>query len=222
MYSIEQHCQRRAQFYRAIPDFWADLYDAEYALLDYHMLTEEEEEQIRTATNRIGHLYRKTAKLLRQLSDETLRLLGFHQEELPFLRIPVLPAETVIARADLVHVGGTFKLIELNADTPTFIRETFDINERVASFFHLLSPNKGEVRYVAEAVRYAIWQSYCLLHRDGEPYVESAIGVFAAVESGTGAYLGAVRGRESVFHGRGAPMDFRTFSSDLFRRRVFS
>ncbi|OAT72889.1 glutathionylspermidine synthase family protein [Parageobacillus thermoglucosidasius] len=199
MYSIEQHRQRRARFYGAIPDFWADLYGAEYALLDYHMLTEEEAEQIRTATSRIGHLYRKTAKLLRQLPDETLRLLGFHREALPFLRIPVLPAETVIARADLVHVGGTFKLIELNADTPTFIRETFDINERAASFFHLRSPNKGEVRYVSEAVQHAILQSYRLLHRDGEPYVVFTSHEDHMEDRETVRYLQRISGMEAAY-----------------------
>lgn len=144
MYSMEQHRQRRARFYGAIPDFWADLYGAEYALFDYVMLTEKEAEQIRTATNRIGYLFRKTAGLLRRLPDETLRLLGFHPDTLPFLRIPALPAETVIARADLVHVGETFKLIELNADTPTFIRETFDILLYIlSSHFHTF----GQIRF---------------------------------------------------------------------------
>jgi hypothetical protein len=163
MYSMEEHQKQRKRFYGAMPDFWADLYGTEYALLDYYTLTAREVEQIRTATNRIGHLYRKTARLLRQLPDETLQLLGFHPEALPFLRISVLSAETVIARADLVHVDGTFKLIELNADTPTFIRETFDINEHAASFFRLASPNKGAVKTVTEAIQHAIWQSYRLL-----------------------------------------------------------
>jgi glutathionylspermidine synthase len=199
MYSIKEHQQRRAQLYAAIPDFWADLYGAEYALLDYYALTSREVEQIRTATNRIGHLYRKTAQLLRQLPDETLRLLGFHQDALPFLRIPVLSAETVIARADLVHVGGTFKLLELNADTPTFIRETFDINEHAASFFHMPSPNAGAVNNVTEAIQHAIWQSYRLLHRDGEPYVVFTSHEDHMEDKETVRYLQRISGMEAAY-----------------------
>jgi glutathionylspermidine synthase len=199
MYSIEEHRQRRAQFYEAIPDFWADLYGAEYALFDYYTLTAQEVEQIRTATDRIGHLYRKTAKLLRQLPDDTLRLLGFHPDTLPFLRASTFPAETVIARADLVYVDGTFKLIELNADTPTFIRETFDINEQVASFFRLASPNEGAVKNVTEAVRHAVWQSYRLLHRDGEPYVVFTSHEDHMEDRETVRYLQRISGMEAAY-----------------------
>jgi glutathionylspermidine synthase len=199
MYSMEQHRLRRAQFYGAIPDFWADLYGAEYALLDYYTLTAREVDQIRTATNRIGYLFRKTAGLLRQLPDETLRLLGFHPATLPFLRASTLPAETVIARADLAYVGGTFKLIELNADTPTFIRETFDINEQVASFFRLASPNEGAVKNVTEAVRHAVWQSYRLLHRDGEPYVVFTSHEDHTEDRETVRYLQRISGMEAAY-----------------------
>jgi glutathionylspermidine synthase len=199
MYSMEEHQKQRKRFYGAMPGFWADLYGTEYALLDYYTLTAREVEQIRTATNRIGHLYRKTARLLRQLPDETLQLLGFHPEALPFLRISVLSAETVIARADLVHVDGTFKLIELNADTPTFIRETFDINEHVASFFRLASPNKGAVKTVTEAIQHAIWQSYRLLHRDGEPYVVFTSHDDHMEDKETVRYLQRISGIEAAY-----------------------
>jgi glutathionylspermidine synthase len=199
MYSIEEHRQRRAQFYGEIPNFWADLYGAEYALFDYYTLTAREVEQIRTTTDRIGHLYRKTAKLLRQLPDETLRLLGFHPDTLPFLRASTLPAETVIARADLVYVDGTFKLIELNADTPTFIRETFDINEQVASFFRMASPNEGAVKNVTKAVRHAVWQSYRLLHCDGEPYVVFTSHEDHMEDRETVRYLQRISGVEAAY-----------------------
>ncbi|WP_027409439.1 glutathionylspermidine synthase family protein [Anoxybacteroides tepidamans] len=156
MYSIEEHRKRRAQFYARFPDFWADLYGIEYALFDYYPMAFEEAERIKEAANRIGHLYRKTAKLLRQLSDETLKMLGFPQESLPFLRIVTLSAETVIARADFACVDRTFKLLEFNADTPTFIRETFDINQQFASFFKRVSPNHGTERLITKAIQLAV------------------------------------------------------------------
>jgi glutathionylspermidine synthase len=171
MYSLKEHKERREQFYKRLEGFWPDLYNVEYALFDYYALTKNEVEAMINATNRIGHIYRKTARLLRRLPEETLQLLGFRAEVIPYLRISVLPEETVIARADLAYVNQEFKLIELNADTPTFIRETFDINERIASEFRAQSPNTGAADRLALALKSAIKQSFCTIRGNGHLYV---------------------------------------------------
>jgi glutathionylspermidine synthase len=171
MYSLQDHKERREKFFSKIKGFWSDLYDTEYALYDYYLISADDVDKMIQATNRIGHLYRKTAQLLRQLPDETLKLMGFRSEAIPYLRIPVFTEETVIARADLAFVDGDYKLIELNADTPTFIRETFEINEWIAQEFGLLSPNCGAEARLAVALRKAIDMLLPPIQKDREPYV---------------------------------------------------
>ncbi len=70
----------RQQFYAQIEQFWADLYDEEYALYDMYEVTEEEVEKIRLATERTGKIFFKTAHLLRNVSNETLLEMGFRKK----------------------------------------------------------------------------------------------------------------------------------------------
>ncbi|MBA2872401.1 glutathionylspermidine synthase [Anoxybacillus calidus] len=199
MYSLEDHKKRREQFYKRITGFWPDLYNIEYALFDYYALTKNEVKAMINATNRIGHIYRKTARLLRRLPGETLQLLGFRAEVIPYLRISVLPEETVIARADLAFVDQEFKLIELNADTPTFIRETFDINEHIASEFRTQSPNTGAADGLALALKSAIEQSFCAIRGDGKPYVVFTSHDDHIEDKETVHYLQRLSGMEAAY-----------------------
>ncbi|WP_044748414.1 glutathionylspermidine synthase family protein [Bacillus alveayuensis] len=199
MYSLKEHKERREQFYKRMEGFWPDLYNVEYALFDYYALTKDEAAAILNVTNRIGHIYRKTARLLRKLPDETLQLLGFRTEAVPYLRLSVLPQETVIARADLAYIGGEFRLIELNADTPTFIRETFDINERVAREFRTQSPNTGAAARLALALKSAIEQSFCALRGNRKPYVVFTSHEDHIEDKETVRYLQRLSGMEAAY-----------------------
>ncbi|WP_248563391.1 glutathionylspermidine synthase family protein [Niallia sp. NCCP-28] len=129
-----------------IEDFWADLYNEEYALYDLFLIEKEELEQVRTATNRIGAIFFKTNKLLREVSEETLAEMGFPRETYAFLRLKTIAAESVISRLDLIPNGSGYKCIEINADTPTFIKELFCINGLVCEQFGALNPNKNQDR----------------------------------------------------------------------------
>ena len=80
---------------------------------------------------------------MRQLDDETLLQLGFPPESLPFIRLQTIPFESVIARLDLVVTEEEVKLLEVNADTPTFIKETFFVNGKVCEAFGVDDPNAG-------------------------------------------------------------------------------
>ncbi|WP_243290882.1 glutathionylspermidine synthase family protein [Bacillus sp. FJAT-47783] len=162
--------QKRIETYRQIDQFWPDLYDSEYALLDIILFNEKEIEEIRLATNRVAHIFHKTAKLLRKADDETLMMLDIPREMLPFIRHRFLPVETVIARCDFVQTKSGYKLLELNADTPTFIKEVFHVNEYLTDYFHAKNPNVGVEKHLALAVRKAIIESAIKLNKE-EPYI---------------------------------------------------
>ncbi|WLR53351.1 glutathionylspermidine synthase family protein [Bacillus tianshenii] len=128
------------------------MYGQEYALYDLKTLSQAEVAGIRTASERISQIFHKTAHLLRVVDDETLHTLGFPQSTLPFIRLKMMQAETVISRLDLVETEGTYKVLELNADTPTFIKELFHVNGRVCEEFAVRNPNEGEEEKLAHAV----------------------------------------------------------------------
>lgn len=151
--------QNRQKFYQKINDFWPDLYGEEYALYDIYQTDKEVVRSIHQATERIGHIFYKTAKLLRQAPDETLIEMGFPSEALSFLRSHPIEVESVIARLDLVQTGDTFKCLEINSDTPTFIKEVFSINEQICQEFNLENPNHGMENKLSEAVRKNILQA---------------------------------------------------------------
>lgn len=155
MVSIPYH-EKRQQFYRKIKNFWPDLYGEEYALYDLALVAQGEVDQIRLASERIGKVFFKVATLLREVSEETLVEMGFPAESLSFLKLKSLPFESVIARLDMVKTETGFKCIEINSDTPTFIKELFSVNGQVCSEFQLKDPNEGMAEKLANAVRQSI------------------------------------------------------------------
>ncbi|WP_243385259.1 glutathionylspermidine synthase family protein [Bacillus kexueae] len=151
--------QKRKELFQSIPQFWPDLYGEEYALLDYYPLREDELNDIRIATERVGKIYAKTAKILRRSDDETLMQLDFPKEVIPFIRQRILPVESVIARCDFIMTDEGLKLIELNSDTPTFIKECFHVNQKVTDYFDVENPNAGCESMLKRSVEKAIKES---------------------------------------------------------------
>nr|WP_041580366.1 glutathionylspermidine synthase family protein [Bacillus sp. 1NLA3E] len=146
----------RQQFFNKVVDFWPDLYGEEYALYDIFETDRDFIKKVHQSSERIGHIFFKISKLLRKVNDEILLEMGFPEETLSFLRIPSHTAESVISRLDLVQSGTTFKCLEMNSDTPTFIKEVFNINELICKEFQLENPNRGMNRKLSEVVRNSI------------------------------------------------------------------
>lgn len=150
---------KRQQFYEGMKHFWADLYGEEYALYDISLLTKEQVADIRIISERIGAIFFKMGSLLRKVPDETLLEMGFPQETISFLRLKMLPVESVISRLDLIPYGDSYKCIEINADTPTFIKELFSINGMVSKEFGVENPNDGMERLLRKAVADSVYNS---------------------------------------------------------------
>lgn len=147
------HKEKREMFYKEIEDFWHDLYGTEYALYDVHIESSHIIDSIKEASNQIGELFFKTAPLLRSLDDQTLFSLGFPKDSLPYLRLKTMETESVISRLDFAVTTDQIKLLELNADTPTFIKELFHVNELVCRHFQVQNPNKLEGRKACFSIK---------------------------------------------------------------------
>jgi glutathionylspermidine synthase len=179
----------RDEFYAKIPSFWDRLYGEEYALFDCMMLPETRVHSIKQATEEVYSIYKKVTQIVRNAPDETLLDLGFPTKALPFLRMKTIPYETVIGRFDFVDTNEGLKLLEFNSDTPTFIREVFDVNGLVGQEFNLPDPNSGEEEYLGEAIRNSVYHCAQSIGVTWHPYV-----VFTAHEDdiedrGTMLYL---------------------------------
>lgn len=146
----------RTEFYKKIPQFWPDLYNEPYALYDMHMLDAEKRYALKAATEACGHIFFKVASLLRQLDNDTLLQMGYPVETLSFLRMQPYMSESIIARFDFVFYKGKMKMLELNSDTPTFIKELFSVNQEVCGSFRVKDINEGEEERLKFAIRAAI------------------------------------------------------------------
>ena len=144
----------RREFYARFPQFWSDTADGEeYAVYGVYPLPESEQREIRQAVRALWHLFTRAAPLLRSLPDEALTEMGLPPSTLAIARHCALETpETVIGRFDLVASPDGYKMLELNADTPTFLVETFHLNGAVCAAFGVLDPNAGEEARLAAAL----------------------------------------------------------------------
>ncbi|WP_456274115.1 glutathionylspermidine synthase family protein [Bacillus sp. AK031] len=191
-----EHGEKRNRFYSRIPDFWADMYGQEYALYDVKVIKETEVGKIRKASKRISAVFHKMAHLLRHADDDTLMALGFPVSTLPFIRWQTTHVETVIARIDLVEAEGTYKVLELNADTPTFIKELFFVNGEVCRELGASDPNCYEEEHLSEAVTSSILNA-CSNHID--PYIVFTSHDYNEEDKNTSLYLQRLANVESAY-----------------------
>ncbi|WP_179295480.1 glutathionylspermidine synthase family protein [Bacillus sp. FJAT-45350] len=163
--------RQRDKFYQAIPSFWDRLYGTEYAVYDCLEMNQNKVEEIRLATQKAYEIYKKVNQLIRNAPDETLLDLGFPQKSIPFLRLTTIPYETVIGRFDFAMTDDGLKIIEFNSDTPTFIRELFDVNGLVSHKFSLEDPNQGEEENLGKAIRNSVFHCANSIGIHTHPYV---------------------------------------------------
>lgn len=173
---MNSYVEKRENFYAPLRnEFWSELYGQEYSLYNHFQLSENEVKEIRLTTKRIGKIYNKFAKFLRENADDnTLKnSLDIPDEALEFVKLKTIEAETVISRVDLVKTANGYKMLEINADTPTFIKELFRINSLICKEFGVKNPNEGYERKLGKAVRKAVFQSLKWL--DEKPFIPNIV-----------------------------------------------
>ncbi|WP_458413384.1 glutathionylspermidine synthase family protein [Schinkia sp. CFF1] len=158
-YATHDYAEKRKKFYNRVKNFWANLYGEEYALYDIAPINNEELTSIRLVSERIGTIFFKVCKLLREVPDTTLLEMGYPRDTLAFLKLKNINPESIISRLDLIPTENGYKCIEINADTPTFIRELFDVNGEVCKEFNAGNPNEGMDQLLRKVIRCSIFES---------------------------------------------------------------
>lgn len=202
---MEDFRNDRTKFYKKISRFWHDLYGAEYALFDVSVITPSELADIKQCTQRTGAIFFKVCELLRNADDTTLLEMGFPYETLAFIRLKTTPAESIIARLDLIKTDHTYKCIEINADTPTFIKELFHVNGFITKEFGFDDPNEGLHIQLAAAVRAAVAHAG-KVSNSVEPYVVFTAHADNIEDKNTALYLQELYGLPAKF----VPLDLLT------------
>lgn len=135
----------RADFYSNLDTpFWSDLDDVEYATMNVHRLSIKQKEAIKEAIDKITPVFKKTAELVRLLPDEMLLELGYPKQTISYLKLQKNTMENIIGRFDIMFEGDTPKIIEFNADTPTFIKELFHVSGKLSKHLGFKDMNEGE------------------------------------------------------------------------------
>ncbi|TKI84736.1 glutathionylspermidine synthase family protein [Bacillus mycoides] len=156
---MSQYIKKRKEFYSNYPHFWPDLYECEYSLFHVFPITEQTMKQLQVATERMGKIFFKTARILRNLSNEQLLELGFPTASLPFIRLKGVYPESVISRFDFALTeDNRIKMLEFNSDTPTFIVECFQMNGKVCEELDYDDPNANQERLLSSGITKAVME----------------------------------------------------------------
>ena len=102
-------------------------------------------DELRTASAGLFRIFCKAAQVLQNAPDDFARAMDLPRELLPYLRVPnAFGLPTWLSRFDFVlDAKGRIRMVEINADTPCFIVESFYANGIAAAYHGRCDPNAG-------------------------------------------------------------------------------
>ena len=137
--------------------FWESVAGHPYALPDAIAIDEASVHAVRAAATDAWRIYARVAALLRALPDGGLAALGIPAAAYEVVRLHDERAgPTLVGRFDFIFDGERHRVVELNAETPFFIVESFEENGRRARAAGLRDPNAGERERLGEAIACAL------------------------------------------------------------------
>jgi glutathionylspermidine synthase len=137
--------------------FWERFEGHPYTLPEPVVLEPADVEAIRAAARDAWPVYVRVASLLRALPDAGLDALGIPAAAYDVVRLRDPRAgETLVARFDFLRDGDAYRVVELNAETPFFIVESFVESGRRARAAGLRDPNDGERERLGDAIAGAL------------------------------------------------------------------
>jgi glutathionylspermidine synthase len=150
----------RRAYYDRFPAFWGTLPGAspeEYAIYGALEVPQEHVQALRTASSRLYRLMTRLVTVLQQADDQALLAIGLPALALPYVRviIPQMPA-VMCGRFEFALTEEGPKLLEFNAETPTFVVELFHVNGQVCADFGLADPNPCCQEQLAQAIHSSI------------------------------------------------------------------
>ena len=123
---------------------YADYADR-YPTHTVHAFSQSFYDELRRASAGLFRIFCKAAAVLQNAPDDFVRAMDLPRELLPYLRIPnAFRLPTWLSRFDFVlDKKGHIRMVEINADTPCFIVESFYANGVAAKYHGRRDPNAG-------------------------------------------------------------------------------
>lgn len=169
------YIEKREQFYAPLrEDFWPELYGQEYSLYNYYTVSKNEVKELRDKMKKIGIIYNKIGEFLREYADDKtlVEALDIPKSALNYVRLKILSKPFVIARGDWIKTPQGYKMVELNAETPTFIKELFKINTLICKEFGVKNPNEGMEEQLSKAIQTSVKEALeWLEEKPQNPYI---------------------------------------------------
>ena len=102
-------------------------------------------DEMRMASAGLFRIFCKAAQVLQNAPDDFARAMDLPRALLPYLRVPnAFRLPTWLSRFDFVlDEKGHIRMVEINADTPCFIVESFYANGIAARYHERRDPNEG-------------------------------------------------------------------------------
>ena len=118
-------------------------YDDRYPSLSMQAFSSDFYDEIRHASRRLFQIFCKAAKVFQMAPDDFARNMDMPDNLIPYLhKSNVLGLPTWLSRFDFVlDVNGNLRMVELNADTPCFLIESYYANEIAANYVGRKHPN---------------------------------------------------------------------------------
>src|SRR5581483_4313348 len=150
----------RRAYYNRFPAFWGTLPGEgveEYAVYGALEVSREHALELRTASSCLYQLMTRLAIVLQQADDQALIDIGIPLPALPYVHtvMPEMPA-VMCGRLEFAMTAEGPKLLEFNAETPTFVVELFHMNGQVCADFGLVDPNPGCQEQLVQAIQSSI------------------------------------------------------------------
>ncbi|MFR4919532.1 MAG: glutathionylspermidine synthase family protein, partial [Veillonella atypica] len=118
-------------------------YDDRYPSLSMQAFSSDFYDEIRHASRRLFQIFCKAAKVFQMAPDDFARNMDMPDNLIPYLhKSNALGLPTWLSRFDFVlDVNGNLRMVELNADTPCFLIESYYANEVAANYVGRKHPN---------------------------------------------------------------------------------
>jgi glutathionylspermidine synthase len=145
---FRDYTDRRRDFYGKLAGAWAGAVSDPFDILDTVALAPSELSDIAAISSALAEIYKSFLGALGNVCNDTLREFGIPPSLDPLMRIGAGEIEfPLLSRVDLVRTGGGYKVLEINADAPGLVVETFPVNAAANAYIGGLDPNSlGEAR----------------------------------------------------------------------------
>ncbi|GLV56588.1 glutathionylspermidine synthase [Dictyobacter sp. S3.2.2.5] len=215
----EDYRNWRRAYYNRFPSFWGTLPGStveEYAVYGALEVPHNHVQALRLASGRLYGIMTRLATLLQQSDDQALMDIGIPSPAIPYCHIfmPAMPA-VMCGRFEFAWTAQGPRLIEFNAETPTFVMELFHMNGQVCIDFGLEDPNPQCQQQLAQAIHTSIQAGLAWI----EPPPRSPASVVFSAYAGRKEERGTTEFYRNLLENQGN-LPYRTSFQGLAKLRV--